>query len=1523
MPTTMQLMKFFFIAVILLSHTALFAQSYETVTSIEIKPGGAPASKSYIVNTYGKILPGITISAAATGPFFLKANPQAAPIASIDQNFIKTETVLVPGIANEDNMPLNIPQVNINYDYLDGLGRKSQSVTVKGSFTQNDIIVPIEYDIHGRKAKDYMLYTSNQRNGAFRNGALNEQSSFYISSQPDIPSDSRPYTENVFEPSPLNRVTKSYGAGTEWKTVDKGITTYTKVNQASENIIKWKFYTGSLPVQDGVYGSNQLFVEEITDEEGHLGKSYKNLLGQTILNRTGNGTTWYDTYYIYSPAGLLMVVIPPEGVSRLSTEFSADTQSFLDRWCFQYQYDEEQRVIAKRVPGSKFKENTTDTNDGWTYIVYDKWNRIVLEQDADQRTRNEYVFTKYDRFNRPIISGIYTTSTSIGSLRSTAATTSGRFENEPTTTTDYTLTLSFPTSGISANDIRVVNYYDSYNFLNISGWDAEGNSFSYVNISGYPQKTGDASNQILTSVKGHITGTKTHYKVNVNGVNRWLNSVTYYDKKYRAAQTIAENHLGGVIRITTNTDFTGRTEKQKTTNTFSNLTTEELFTYDHAGRLLTVRHSINGSTPVIMISNRYNELGNLVEKNIHSSDNGATFLQSVDRKYNVRGWLTSINNSALTPEMGETNSDLFGLELQYNPATTTNIIYDDNESFETKKFYDGNISSMKWKIDTRNGTAQEKIYGFDYDELSRFKKAHYAVRNGNDWNVDGGMFDEIITPGVSSSGAELSRPLYDKNGNIHGIRRNAKVQNAKTTIDNLTFDYTINGKQSNRLIAMEDVSNHKLGFSPALASQTEEYKYYPNGNLKFDHNKQISLINYNYLNLPTLIQFTRQDLSVDEMEYTYDGLGNKLSTAVRMNGSPVWKTDYVAGFQYDNSQLSFFSSREGRIINNNGNYEYEYFIKDLHGNIRVGFGPLKETLNYRATMELALASDEEDPTKEGFKNISNRRINPGSASLNYTKPSDKVVSPDRSAKVNANSAQSTGPAKLLRVLSGDAVYMEVFAKYTQSTGSSAVILPAVLGAAVNAAFGITVSESPTLYNGISSNAAAAAGGILAGSVQPKAYLAFLFFDDNLVYQPQGSGAKGITTSAFNSFEKLDRSFTADRNGYLFVYVASESDVSTANVYFDEFYVVHQKNNTSLQVTQASDYYPFGLSFNEYNADRLKIVSTTPAIKYEPIVRNRYRYQGQELQKDLELGWYQFKYRMYDPAIGKFSAVDPLSQKFLYNSPFAFQENKLGLGTELEGAELQSFVGPAVAYHYTYGSADGDIGFGDFLGGTALMVREMFFNATPNRRTTYAVRDYLANEIDHAMNSGERYQEALANQQNVDKIRTDYELKKFETKIELIQVGMEWWAFAAGGAQGALESAVMSQATKVFALKASSIRFTQTSVNGYSKAVAAVRSRTYDPIDVVLMRDGMASSIDNTRLLAAQKEGLETINARLHAYDDPLPLEMPYRFENPNKPGEFATTWGEAIEFRINRQNAEFRTQYSGSGAFDQPMINSY
>lgn len=65
---------------------------------------------------------------------------------------------------------------------------------------------------------------------------------------------------------------------------------------------------------------------------------------------------------------------------------------------------------------------------------------------------------------------------------------------------------------------------------------------------------------------------------------------------------------------------------------------------------------------------------------------------------------------------------------------------------------------------------------------------------------------------------------------------------------------------------------------------------------------------------------------------------------------------------------------------------------------------------------------------------------------------------------------------------------------------------------------------------------------------------------------------------------------------------------------------------------------------------------------------KYKFQGQERQDELGLNWDSFKWRNYDYAIGRFMSIDPLAEKYSYQSPYNFCENRVIEARELEGLE---------------------------------------------------------------------------------------------------------------------------------------------------------------------------------------------------------------------------------------------------------------
>jgi RHS repeat-associated protein len=129
-------------------------------------------------------------------------------------------------------------------------------------------------------------------------------------------------------------------------------------------------------------------------------------------------------------------------------------------------------------------------------------------------------------------------------------------------------------------------------------------------------------------------------------------------------------------------------------------------------------------------------------------------------------------------------------------------------------------------------------------------------------------------------------------------------------------------------------------------------------------------------------------------------------------------------------------------------------------------------------------------------------------------------------------------------------------------------------------------------------------------------------------------------------ERLYAEVEVQQAGYLYIYLSNDNyelEGEQVDVFFDDFQIqqVHSK------VVQSDDYYPFGLTFNSYSRE-----NTTP---------QDFKYNGKELQDELNLNWLDYGARMYDPAIARWMAVDPLTEaarrwspyQYCYNNPIRF------------------------------------------------------------------------------------------------------------------------------------------------------------------------------------------------------------------------------------------------------------------------------
>lgn len=106
----------------------------------------------------------------------------------------------------------------------------------------------------------------------------------------------------------------------------------------------------------------------------------------------------------------------------------------------------------------------------------------------------------------------------------------------------------------------------------------------------------------------------------------------------------------------------------------------------------------------------------------------------------------------------------------------------------------------------------------------------------------------------------------------------------------------------------------------------------------------------------------------------------------------------------------------------------------------------------------------------------------------------------------------------------------------------------------------------------------------------------------------------------------------------------EKDIYGNNIYY--FYIQDHLGNNHLVVNQnggviqTTEYYPFGL---------VNVVSSGQAAQ-------PYKYNGKELDGDRGLNLYDYGARYMDPALGRFTTIDPLTEKYYNMSPYAYVMN---------------------------------------------------------------------------------------------------------------------------------------------------------------------------------------------------------------------------------------------------------------------------
>ena len=296
--------------------------------------------------------------------------------------------------------------------------------------------------------------------------------------------------------------------------------------------------------------------------------------------------------------------------------------------------------------------------------------------------------------------------------------------------------------------------------------------------------------------RGSLTGTLVYA---TNG--EALGSISVYDQKGQVVRSVRKG-LGGLVENVSNAySFTGAVDS---TNVSVNVGYGGNFMakteYDYSyGKKTKMRTSLShGLTPLSRETEySYDGIGRLTGKRRQMN---SSIKLSCSYSYDVHGWLTSITSGGFTE----------------------NLYYADGFAGGC---YNGNISSMKWKL-KNDGSYQG--YNLEYDDCNRLCNAVFG--HGNYLSESRNLFNENVE--------------YDENGNITRLQRRGLVDHLHGgfgMVDDLYMTYS-----GNQLTSVRDNAS-QLAYAGATdfnGVRNQEYPliYNESGSLVSDVGRNIANI---------------------------------------------------------------------------------------------------------------------------------------------------------------------------------------------------------------------------------------------------------------------------------------------------------------------------------------------------------------------------------------------------------------------------------------------------------------------------------------------------------------------------------------------------------------------------------------------------------------------------------------------------------------------------------------------------------
>jgi RHS repeat-associated protein len=885
----------------------------------------------------------------------------------------------------------------------------------------------------------------------------------------------------------------------------------------------------------------------------------------------------------------------------------------------------------------------------------------------------------------------------------------------PQSYTESVTTYTNPISNASLSNASVCTilkyeFYDDYTYTGAKPFATD-----FTNNNAYG--TGDL-NVIPIATSQRTLSLPTGSIVRILGTATFLLSTEYYDEKGRHIQTIEDNVLQGYDVTTYQYHFDGRllsTDiKHTTINTgYSDYHILTKNDFDLIGRIRGIEKMFGPNPFKTLSTYNYDDMGRLGAKNLDpgyvSPLTGNVQLESLAYSYNIHNQITGINKdyALKTPGIYSKWGHFFGLYLGYD---------NEDHAFNTS-LLDGHVTGQMWC--TQGDDAQRK-YDYTYDNAGRLTNAAYneMAQSGGTWSKSTMDFSSAMS--------------YDFNGNLQTMSQMgvALGNSSPFKIDDLAYQYMPYGNQLSSVTDNMPQSNINGQFGDfkdgTNAAGTSDYVYDANGNVVVDLNKNISNlsppantngISFNFLDKPDHININ----GAGTIQIIYDAEGDKLQKIFTPVSGTAITTSYINEFVYQsqgtgNPSLQYINFEEGRLrlmtpVGTNDGYDwlsingnipmpnnmegtYDYFIRDYQQNVRMILTEETDNGMNECTLETSRAGVEDpifgqtgagnevEATRFAIAEIPGQNSGGGWQNAAIGQSVSKLG--------NLAPGGEIGPNTLLKVMAGDLISATTLYYYQPSTGStqgaSTSLTQNVITALVGALSSngsiihpLTEGNLPAIGNQLTNTPAIGTitepGGDNPTASNPQAYLTVLFFDERFNFVQEGSISMPVEANAANS-SNLNLALTniqAPKNGYVYVYVSNASDIP---VYFDNFQVALNHG----PIIEEDHYYSFGLKIAGISS--VKISNIT-----EGDIDNKNLYNDKELFDDGGLDWYDYGFRNYDPQIGRFPQLDPLTDDFPYLTPYQYASDEPIANVDMDGLEAWLATGTTVADYWKDGAQE--------------------------------------------------------------------------------------------------------------------------------------------------------------------------------------------------------------------------------------------